>query len=355
MQFKAVLDSDIPFPMILGPCSAESYDQMDATIQSILPLKPQLIRAGVWKPRTRPGFFQGIGEQALPWLTELQNKYKIPITTEVATAQHVEACLKANITNLWIGARTTVNPFYVQDIADALRGSDVHVMVKNPMNPDLNLWIGCIERIYKVGVEHVAAIHRGFSFYGNAIYRNVPRWQIPIELRRRLPGIQMIGDISHISGHINHLREIAQIALDLKYDGIMAEIHHKPETALSDADQQVTASFFAEEVKAKLVARRVSSDSADFNIQLKSLREKIDNIDHQIIDLLSQRMAIAEELGAHKKQNNIAIYQPTRWDEIVTRLIHVAREKGLSEEFIFSLIEAIHIESIQHQSKKMND
>ncbi|MBK9993372.1 MAG: bifunctional 3-deoxy-7-phosphoheptulonate synthase/chorismate mutase type II [Saprospiraceae bacterium] len=354
MEFKPILNATDQVPLLLGPCSAESYEQMEQTIQSCLALNPQIIRAGVWKPRTRPGQFQGMGEIALEWLADLQKKFNIPIATEVANPQHVEACLKQGLHTLWIGARTTVNPFYVQEIADALRGEKVSIMVKNPMNPDLALWIGCIERIYKVGVENIAAIHRGFSFYGNSVYRNVPRWQIPIELRRRLPGLQLVGDISHISGSVAHLREIAQIALDLNYDGLMAEIHFDPNTAKSDADQQVTAEYFQANVFSKLIKRRVDSNSIIFNDKLNQLRNDIDQIDHQLIELLSRRMKIAEQLGLEKKENYISIFQPHRWDEIVERLSKYGKENNLSQEFIFSLIEAIHIESIQHQSKMMN-
>ncbi|MEP7198072.1 MAG: chorismate mutase [Saprospiraceae bacterium] len=340
--------------LILGPCSAESFEQLEEVYLSTKDLNPALIRAGVWKPRTRPGNFQGKGVEALQWFIELKEKYNCKLCTEVANAEHVEACLKAGIDTLWIGARTTVNPFYVQEIADALRGVDIPIMVKNPLNPDLHLWLGAIERIFAAGIQRVSAIHRGFSFHGNSIYRNVPRWQIPIELRRRLPELQLLADISHISGNTHTLLEIAQIALDLNYDGMMIEVHPNPAVALSDADQQVTPDFLKKEILQKLVTRSLYSPDQDYNSKIATIRTKIDSIDHQIIELLGQRMSLAENIGQEKKLNHIAILQPDRWNEIITRLLKVAQEQGLSEEFVFSLIEAIHIESIQHQSRKMN-
>ncbi|MBK9721312.1 MAG: bifunctional 3-deoxy-7-phosphoheptulonate synthase/chorismate mutase type II [Saprospiraceae bacterium] len=340
--------------LILGPCSAESEEQMDAIAQAILHFKPDFVRAGLWKPRTRPGHFQGMGAAAIPWLVGIQKKYKLKICTEVATSQHVELALKAGFDALWIGARTTVNPFYVQDIADALKGVDIPVFVKNPINPDLFLWLGAIERMLQVGIQRVAAIHRGFSFYGNSVYRNVPRWQIPIELRRRMPDLQMLADISHISGRPDNLLEIAQIAYDLNYDGLMVEVHNQPEKALSDADQQVTADFLQTEILDKLILRSIASNDFAFNKQIEAIRTGIDAIDEEIVHLLAKRMLLAEQIGLEKKENSIAIFQPKRWDQIVVRLLEIGKKEGLSEEFIFSLIEAIHIESIQHQSQKMN-
>lgn len=340
--------------LILGPCSAESLDQLDRVIRETMEFKPDFIRAGIWKPRTRPGNFQGMGELAIPWLVELKNKYNIKICTEVATAQHVDLTLKAGFDALWIGARTTVNPFYVQEIADALKGVDIPVFVKNPMNPDLFLWIGAVERILTSGVNKIAAIHRGFSFYGNSVYRNVPRWQIPIELRRRMPELQLLADISHIAGKPENLLEIAQIAYDLNYDGLMVEVHPDPKVAWSDSDQQITPDFFKREILNKLISRRVLSSDAKFNKQVNDIRQRIDEIDEQIVHLLAKRMLLAENIGIEKKEKLISIFQPQRWDQIVVRLSEIGKREGLSEEFIFSLIEAIHIESIQHQSQKMN-
>jgi chorismate mutase len=228
------------------------------------------------------------------------------------------------------------------------------VLVKNPLNPDLFLWLGAIERLMQSGIQRLAAVHRGFSFYGNSIYRNIPRWQIPIELRRRMPDLQMLVDISHISGTPEHLLEIAQIAYDLNYDGLMVEVHPQPDKALSDAEQQVTPEFLEKNILAKLIYREVSTDDAQFNAQINEMRNEIDGIDTEIIKLLAKRMRLAENIGVGKKQNLISIFQPKRWEEIITRLLEIGKKENLSEEFIFSLIEAIHIESIQHQSQKMN-
>ncbi|MEO6191162.1 MAG: bifunctional 3-deoxy-7-phosphoheptulonate synthase/chorismate mutase type II [Saprospiraceae bacterium] len=356
MNFKpAVKQSFEKKVLILGPCSAESYEQLELVVLSTKELNPDLIRAGVWKPRTRPGHFQGIGEKALEWIEDLSKKYACNFCTEVANAKHVEKCLEAGIKTLWIGARTTVNPFYVQEIADAVKGVNVNIMIKNPLNPDLYLWLGAIERIYEAGVNHISAIHRGFSFYGNSIYRNVPRWQIPLELRRRLPDLQLIADISHISGTPEHLLEIAQISMDLNYDGLMVETHPNPQQALSDADQQVTMEFLKNEILGKLIQRSQSTADSEFNNRINKIRANIDQIDQHIIELLGERMLLAETIGDEKKLNGISIFQPDRWNEIIQKLKSLALENGLSEEFVFSLIEAIHIESIQHQSRKMNE
>ncbi len=340
---------------ILGPCSAESEEQLLLLGKELEPLKPDLVRAGLWKPRTRPGHFQGYGELAIPWMMALKNEFGYKICTEVANSQHVELALKAGFDALWIGARTSVNPFYVEDIAQALKGVDIPVLVKNPINPDLFLWLGALERLLHVGIQRIAAIHRGFSFYGNSIYRNVPRWQIPIELSRRMPDLQILVDISHISGNPQHLREIAQIAMDLNFDGLMVELHPNPSQALSDADQQITPSYFKTEVLEKLILRHPQTDNESYNKRIEEIRSKIDGIDAQIIHLLADRMRLAEKIGLEKRGNKIAIFQPERWNQIVRRLSEIAKDEGLTEEFVFALIEAIHIESIQHQSQRMND
>jgi chorismate mutase len=339
--------------LILGPCSAESFQQLHDFAERLQTVKPHLIRAGIWKPRTRPGHFQGMGAIAIPWLVDLKREFGYKICTEVANSQHVEQVLKAGFDAIWLGARTTVNPFYVQDIVDALK-VDIPVLIKNPLNPDLYLWMGAIERCLKAGLHRIAAIHRGFSFYGNSVYRNIPRWQIPIELKRRMPELQMLVDISHISGTPSNLLEIAQIGFDLNYDGIMVEVHPDPQNALSDSDQQVTPEFLKAEILDKLIKRDVKTDDTRFNSQVTELRSRIDLIDEEIVDLISKRMQLVETIGFEKEQNMISIFQPERWDEIIKRLIEIGKQKNLSEEFIFSLIEAIHIESIHHQSKKMN-
>lgn len=340
--------------MILGPCSAESEQQMLSVAAQIKHLNPDYVRAGLWKPRTRPGSFEGYGIEAIPWLKSVQNQYGLKVCTEVANTQHVEIALAAGLDAIWIGARTTVNPFYVHEIAAALKGVDIPVFVKNPMNPDLHLWQGAIERIMNAGINRIAAIHRGFSFYGNSIYRNVPRWQIPIELMRRLPGIQMIADISHIGGRPGILREIAQIAFDLNYDGIMAEVHPDPANALSDAEQQVTPQFFAGQILSQLIFRKGFSQDDAYNQKLNLIRREIDQVDLEIVRLLARRMLLAEDIGIQKKIQGVSIFQPERWEQIVARLLEEGKALNLSEEFIFSLIEAIHIESIQHQSYHMN-
>ncbi len=353
---KAAIDKKIgEKAFILGPCSAESEEQLLQLGKELQPLHPDLVRAGLWKPRTRPGHFQGYGELAIPWMQSLKEQFGFKICTEVATSQHVEIALKAGFDALWIGARTTVNPFYVEDIAQALKGVDIPVLVKNPMNPDLFLWLGAIERLLHVGIQRIAAIHRGFSFYGNSIYRNVPRWQIPIELSRRIPGLQILVDISHISGNTKHLREIAQIAMDLNFDGLMVELHAHPELALSDADQQITPAFFKKEILDKLILRHLQTDNEVFNRRIEEFRLKIDGIDAQILHLLAERMRWVDAIGMEKRANEISIFQPERWDQIVRRLSEIAQKEGLTEEFIFSLIEAIHIESIHHQSQRMNE
>lgn len=340
--------------LILGPCSAESEEQMITLASEIKGINPDFVRAGLWKPRTRPGSFEGMGSEALSWMNLLQKEYGLKVCTEVGNANHVDMALKAGIDALWLGARTTVNPFYVDEIAKALKGVDIPVMIKNPLNPDIFLWIGGIERIMQSGISRIAAIHRGFSFYGNSVYRNVPRWQIPIELRRRMPGIQLIADISHISGKPEHLLEIAQIAYDLNYDGLMCELHPNPHEALSDADQQVKPKFFEENILHKLVLRQLGTLDESFNTKIGDYRRQIDAIDLKIVKLLSDRMILAEQIGIEKKNERISIFQPDRWDQIVDQLLEEGKKSGLSDEFIFSLLEAIHIESVHHQSRMMN-
>jgi chorismate mutase len=354
MLLPAIQNNNGEKILIIGPCSAESFTQLNELAEKSQNLNPHILRAGIWKPRTRPGNFQGMGESAIPWLIDIKQRYGLKICTEVATPRHVELILKAGFDAVWIGARTTVNPFYVQDISDALKGVDIPVMIKNPINPDLYLWLGAIERFMQAGINKLAAIHRGFSFYGNSIYRNIPRWQIPIELKRRMPQLQLIADISHISGKPDHLLEIAQIAYDLNYEGLMVEVHPDPASALSDAEQQVTPEFLKNEILSKLILRGISTTDQKFNGKIADIRIKIDKIDTEVLRLLSQRMQLAEHIGIEKKESMISIFQPQRWDEIIERLLKIGKSENLSEEFIFSLIEAIHIESIQHQSKKMN-
>lgn len=306
-----------PF-LIAGPCSAETEAQVMETAGGLMGMGVDLFRAGLWKPRTRPGSFQGKGTLALPWLKRVKEETGLRTTIEVATALQVEKALKYGIDVLWIGARSTANPFSVQEIADALKGVAIPVMVKNPTNPDLDLWIGAIERVQDAGIKNIAAIHRGFSIYAKTIFRNEPYWQIPIELRRRMPDIPLFCDNSHICGNRTDLKYVAQFALDLNYDGLMTEIHCDPDHAWSDAQQQITPQAYAQLVS-ELVFKRDTTDDQEFIARLESIRQKMDEVDGQMLDLLAQRMKLSESIGIHKKQKNISIFQLNRWNEILEK------------------------------------
>ena len=338
---------------IAGPCSAETETQVLDTARALASANIDLFRAGIWKPRTRPNSFEGIGTDGLKWLNRVTEETGLKVCTEVANTMHVEACLKHNIDVLWIGARTTVSPFAVQEIANALQGTDVKVMIKNPINPDLKLWVGAIERISKAGIEEIAVIHRGFSSFEKNKYRNQPRWQIAIELKSQFPDITMICDSSHISGSRILLEEVSQKALDLNYDGIMMEVHPNPDNALSDADQQVTPDTF-KEIKARLKYRPAEIDDYAFIKSLGNLRLQIDEIDDEIISLMNSRMEIVDQIGAYKKRNNISILQTKRWSEIMERCIAKGNELGLSTEFISNMLAAVHQESINRQHDILN-
>ena len=331
-----------------GPCSAETREQVLATAEALKDLKIDLFRAGVWKPRTRPGSFEGNGIEALGWLKEVKEQYQLSITIEVAEPEHVELALKYGIDVLWIGARTTVNPFQVQHIADALKGVDIPVMVKNPVNPDVSLWQGAIERLERVGIKDIAAIHRGFSTYSaSSPYRNPPNWPIPIELKRRKPELPIICDPSHITGKRSIVADIAQKAMDMGFDGLMVETHLQPELAWSDAEQQVTP----EELKVILshIVMRSSETGFSKSVELEYLRQQMDSIDAEVIDLLARRMELSERIGMVKKESNIAAYLPERWNEIVETRGERAEKQLLSKEFIIALYERIHDESIKKQ------
>ncbi|UKN02805.1 chorismate mutase [Paracrocinitomix mangrovi] len=347
--------SDISKPIIIaGPCSAETEDQVIQTAQKLKAGgKVDILRAGIWKPRTRPNSFEGIGEIGLEWLINAGKETGIPVITEVANAKHVELCLKAGFTKLWIGARTTVNPFAVQEIADALEGSNVEILVKNPINPDLNLWIGAIERFKNVGIEEVHAIHRGFSSVMSRKYRNDPMWEIPLALKRHFPDINLICDPSHITGNRDMIFDVAQKAMDLIYDGLMIETHIDPENAWSDADQQVTPNSLIEIID-NLVIRKESPEGIQVSEDLSELRSKINEIDAELIKLIAQRMKVAEEIGQYKKEHNITILQPKRWAEIKELQLENAERNGLSAKFVSKYLEAIHQESIRHQTAVMN-
>ena len=341
--------------LISGPCSAETAEQVMETAKGVQAQGEgiDLLRAGIWKPRTRPNSFEGVGSVGLKWLKDAGNAIDKPICTEVANVKHVYEALRNGVDVMWIGARTTTNPFAVQEIADALEGVNVPVMVKNPVNPDLNLWIGAIERIYRAGIRKIAAIHRGFSAYGESKYRNPPQWQIPIELKRRLPQIQVICDPSHICGKRDLLSKVSQRSYDLNFDGLMLESHPNPEKALSDAKQQVTPENLGK-LMAGLVKRDVASDDPIFRSQLEDLRHDIDELDEDLILMLAKRMDIVKKIGQYKKENNITIYQSSRWNEIVNDRVRRSASKGLSEDVIKEIFQMIHKESIRHQTAVMN-
>ena len=345
-----------PFPdgttkpfIIAGPCAAESEEQVLNIAKALKPLNVNLFRAGLWKPRTRPDSFEGVGDVGLKWLKRVRDEIKIPVTTEVARASHVEVALKHEIDALWIGARTTVNPFAVQELAEALRGVDVPVYVKNPVNPELELWIGAVERFTKVGVKRLGGIHRGFSSYGEKKYRNKPTWEIPIEFRRRLPNIPLLTDPSHICGRRDLIYGVSQKALDLGFDGLMIETHDNPDEALSDKKQQLTLEAFAQ-LLCKLAVRQTEIADPISKQSLEKLRAVIDGIDEKLLDVLAERMNEVDKIGEVKKENGVAIYQPERWNDVRENVKRWAAEKGLSPDLMVKLYEFIHKESIRRQS-----
>ena len=342
-------------PMIIsGPCSAETPEQLIQTAVE-LAKNPQigLLRAGIWKPRTKPGMFEGVGTIGLNWLNEAKNISGLPTTVEIANAQHVEQSLNHNVDVLWIGARTTVNPFSVQEIADSLKGVDIPVLIKNPINPDIELWIGAIERIQKAGIKNIALIHRGFSAFGNTEFRNPPMWQLPIEMKRRYPELPIICDPSHICGNRIMLSNIAQKSINLDFNGLMIESHIDPDNAWSDAAQQITPSQL-NKLLGELIWRSSYVDSNKNSTSLINLRAQIDLKDDALIELLGERMKLADEIGLFKKENNITILQTERWNEIINRVHDRAIELGLSADFIKKYFDAVHIESINHQNNIMN-
>jgi len=343
-------------PLIIsGPCSAETEEQVVETVQRIAATgKVDMIRAGIWKPRTRPGSFEGIGVKGLPWLLRAKKLTGLPTMVEVATGKQVEDAISFEVDVLWIGARTTVNPFSVQELADALRGTDVPVLIKNPINPDLELWTGAVERVAKSGVKQIGLIHRGFSSYGNTEYRNAPMWHLAIEMKRRYPDLLFINDPSHICGRRDILHEVAQKAIDLDYDGLMIESHIDPDHAWSDAKQQVTPEKLAELLDS-IIWRREDVNSEEYHAALEKLRQQINHLDDELMQILSQRMKISEKIGAYKKNNNITILQTNRWNEILQRAVQKGENLGLSKEFITKYFDAMHMESINHQNKIMNE
>ncbi len=341
--------------VISGPCSAETEEQVVETATRLAKTgKVDVLRAGIWKPRTKPGMFEGIGVKGLPWLDQAKKVSGLPIAVEVATAKHVEMALQFDVDILWIGARTTVNPFSVQEVCDAMRGVDVPVLIKNPINPDLELWSGGIERLQKVGMKDIGMIHRGFSNYGNTEYRNAPMWHLPIEMKRRFPEMLLICDPSHICGNRTGLQEIAQKSIDLDFGGLMIETHIDPDKAWSDSKQQITPERLAEMLD-NLKWRFENTDEKEFLTALAKLREQINHLDDELLALLGQRMKISNKIGEYKRENNITILQTNRWNEILAKAFLKGDKFDLSKDFITKYFDAVHMESINHQNKIMNE
>lgn len=335
--------------VVAGPCSAESREQMMETALGLASLKVHALRAGVWKPRTRPGTFEGAGREALPWIKEAGAAIGRPVAVEVATPAHVEEALRAGIDILWIGARTTANPFLVTELAESLRGTTVPVMVKNPINPDVHLWMGALERLDTAGVGRLAAIHRGFSTQTPGPYRNEPIWRIPLELRRLVPGIPLLCDPSHICGAVDLIEAVCQNALDLLFDGFMIEVHCRPAEALSDAQQQLTPAALGG-LLSRLVRRNPTSSSDEYRARIGALRHDLDEVDHGIVELLAQRMAVVRSIAHIQKVNNVAAFQPARWMETLESRTREGTAKGLDREFMAELYRLIHEEALRHKT-----
>ena len=341
-----------PF-VIAGPCSAETEDQVLKIAHELKDSDVSVFRAGIWKPRTRPGGFEGVGEIGLKWLQKAKAETGLLMGTEVATAAHCKLALEHDIDVLWVGARTTANPFAVQEIADSLKGTDKIVLIKNPVNPDMALWLGGVERLYNAGIKNLGVIHRGFSTYEKTKYRNIPEWQIAIELQNKFPDLPLIIDPSHITGNRDMILEVTQEALDLNYDGMIIETHTDPDNAWSDAAQQVTPDTLKQIFK-DLRVRKVSGDTDEYANKMTKLRATIDVLDANLLELLGKRMKVADEIGQVKKESNVAVLQNQRWNEILGNMILEGEKKGLSEEFVLRMFKAIHQESIGHQDKVIN-
>ncbi len=347
-------DFKLDHPLVIaGPCSAETEDQVLNIANQLKDTDVSVFRAGIWKPRTKPGMFEGVGAIGLKWLQKVKNETGLLISTEVANSTHVKLALEHDIDILWIGARSTVSPFIVQEIADALKGTEKVVLVKNPVNPDLSLWMGGIERLHSSNIKNLGLIHRGFSTYEKSKYRNIPEWQIPVEVMNRFPDLPMICDPSHISGNRNLIFDVSQTALDLNYDGLMIETHSDPDNAWSDASQQVTPKRLVEIMK-DLKMRKITTYEEEYQNNLIDLRAKIDVIDHALLENLGKRMKISDNIGEIKRSNNVAVLQNKRWNEILGKMILEGEKLDLSEEFILKLFKAIHQESINRQEKVIN-
>ncbi len=353
-QMRTWLDDlGLDHPLVIaGPCSAETEEQVLKIAHELKDTDVNYYRAGIWKPRTRPGNFEGVGALGLKWLQKVKEETGLKTATEVANRAHVELALEHDIDLLWVGARSTVSPFIVQEIAEALKGTDKIVLVKNPVNPDLSLWLGAVERMYSSDIKKLGVIHRGFSTYEKSKYRNIPEWQLAIELQTKFPDLPLINDPSHITGNRNMIFDVSQTALDLNYDGLIIETHHDPENAWSDAAQQVTPKTLVQIMK-DLRIRKETDEEADYNNKLSNLRAQIDIIDNQLIDTLGKRMKVSDGIGELKKQRNVAVLQSNRWNQILGAMILEGESKGLSEEFVLKMFKAIHQESINHQEKIM--
>ncbi|MEO8772848.1 MAG: bifunctional 3-deoxy-7-phosphoheptulonate synthase/chorismate mutase type II [Gelidibacter sp.] len=347
-------DLKLDHPLVIaGPCSAETEEQVLGIAHQLKETDVSYYRAGIWKPRTRPGMFEGVGALGLKWLQKVKEETGLKTATEVANRAHVELALEHDIDLLWIGARSTVSPFIVQEIADALRGTDKIVLVKNPVNPDLPLWLGAIERLASADIKRLGAIHRGFSTYEKTKYRNNPEWQLAIELQTKFPDLPLINDPSHITGKRDMIFDVSQTALDLNFDGLMIETHSNPDAAWSDASQQVTPEVLIQ-IMRDLRIRKISDPEAEYNTNLSNLRAQIDVVDNQLIEMIGKRMKFADGIGALKKQKNVAVLQSKRWNEILGNMVLEGEQNGLSEEFILKMFKAIHQESINHQEKIIN-
>lgn len=343
------VDSKRPV-VIAGPCSAETEEQVMETAKDLAKNGVRIFRAGIWKPRTKPGGFEGVGSVGLTWLQEVKKETGMLVATEVANKQHVEEALNAGVDVLWIGARTSANPFAMQEIADSLVGADVPVLVKNPVNPDLELWIGAMQRIYNAGIRQIGAIHRGFSDYGKHLYRNMPQWHIPIELRRRMPELTLICDPSHIGGKRELVAPLSQQAMDMGFDGLIVESHCDPDSAWSDKSQQVTP-----EVLNFILNMLVVRDTTQTTESLTLLRQQIDQIDNDLLEALSKRMRISREIGQYKKEHSMPVVQTGRYDDILNSRAAAAEELGMNGDFMKTVYQAIHEESVRQQIEVLNN
>lgn len=348
---KWLTSLDLSHPLVIaGPCSAETEEQVLKTAHQLKNTDVTYFRAGIWKPRTRPGMFEGVGALGLKWLQQVKQETGMKLATEVANKDHVKLALEHDIDMLWIGARSTVSPFIIQEIADELEGTDKIVLIKNPVNPDLPLWIGAIERLLRAGVTNIGVIHRGFSTYEKSKYRNIPEWQIAIELQHKFPELVLICDPSHITGKRDMVFDVSQTALDLNFDGLMIETHITPEQAWSDAPQQVTPQKLVE-IMSQLQVRKQTTSEEDYQSRLGELRSMIDVLDEQLLDMLKKRMSLSDDIGRLKREKNVAVLQNSRWYALLGKMILEGQQRGLSEEFITHIFKSIHQESINRQEK----